>query len=174
MVNKRLVWPIESNKLFTNFQCSFRRRRSTMDHVVRLETSIREAIIQKQHLISIFFDLEKAYEITWRYGILNDLHKIGLKGILPNFIKAFLSDRKFCVRIGSILSNIQNQEEGVPQGSILSVTLYDVKINSVTNCLNPGVDKYLFVDDFCITSTSRYICTAERQPQQGINKINKW
>ena len=145
-----------------------------MDHVVRLETSIREVIIQKQHLVVIFFDLEKAYETTWKYGITNGLHNMGLKGRLPNFIKAFLSDRKFRVCIGSTLSNIQNQEEGVTQGNILSVILFSIKINCITNCLNPGVDKYLFVDDFCITPTSKYIHTAERQLQQGINKINKW
>ena len=71
---------------------------------------------------------------------MNDLHNMGLKGILPNFINAFLLDRKFQVCIGSTLSNIQNQKEGVPQGSILSVTLLNIKINSITNCLNPEVD----------------------------------
>ena len=99
MVNKRLVLFIKSNNLFTNFQCIFRSRRSTMDHVVRLETSLQEAIIQKQHLVAIFFDLEKAYETTWRYGIMNDLYNMGLKGRLPNFIKAFPLYRKFRVRI---------------------------------------------------------------------------
>ena len=63
-VNKRLVWYLESNKLITNSQCGFRKRRSTMDHVVKLETSIREANIQKQHLTAVFFDLEKFYETT--------------------------------------------------------------------------------------------------------------
>ena len=174
MVNRRLVWFIESNNLFTNFQCGFRSQRSTMDHVVRLETSIREAIIQKQRLLAIFFDLEKAYETTWRYGIMNDLLNMGLKGRLPNFTKSFISDRKFRVRLGTTLSDIQNQEESIPQGSILSVTLFHIKINSITNCLNPGIDEYLFVDDFCITSSSKYIRTAERQLQRVINKINKW
>ena len=145
-----------------------------MDHVVRLETAIQEAIIQKQHLIAILFDLEKAYETNWRRGLINDRHNMELKGRLPIFIKAFLSDRKFRIRIGSTLSNIQNQEEGVPRGSMLSVTLFNIKIKSITNCLNLCVDKYLFVDDFCITSTSKYIRSAERQLQQGINKINKW
>ena len=136
--------------------------------------SQNHTIIQKQHLLAIFFDLEKKYETTWSYGIINDRLKMGLKGRLPNFMKSFLSDRKFQVRIGTTLSDIQNQEEGVPQGSILSVTLFNLKIHSVTNCLNPGIDKYLFIDHFCITSSSRYIRTAERQLQQGINKINKW
>ena len=98
---------------------------------------------------------------------MNDQHNMRL----PNFIKAFLSDRKFRVRIGSILSGIQNQEE-YTQGSILSVTLFNIKINSITNCLNPGVNKYLFVDDFCITSSPKYIRIAERQLQQGISIIN--
>ena len=75
--------------------------------------------MQKQHLVAIFFDLEKAYETTWGYGIMNDLHNMRLKGRLPNFIKAFLSDRKFRVRISSTLSNIQNQEKGVPRGVYL-------------------------------------------------------
>ena len=101
MVNKRLVWFIESNNLYTNSQCGFRSQRSTMDHAVRLETSIR------QHLIAVFFDLEKAYETTWRYGIMKDLHNMGLRGRLPNFIKGFLTDRKFQVRIGTTLSDIQ-------------------------------------------------------------------
>ena len=105
---------------------------------------------------------------------MNDLLNMGLKGRLLNFIKSFLSDRKFRVHIGTTLSDIQNQEEGVSQGSILSVTVFNIKINSITNCLNPGIDKYLFVDDFCITSSSKYIHTVERQLQQGINKINKW
>ena len=169
MVNKRLVWFIESNNLFTNFQCGFMSWRSTMDHVVILETSIREVIIQK-HLVAIFFDLEKAYETTWRYGIMNDLHNVGLKGRLPNIIKAFLSDRKFRVCIGS---NIQNQEEGVPLGSILSVTLCNVKINSIANCLNPRIDKYLFIDDFCITYIqiymySRMLTATEHQQNKQI------
>ena len=64
MVNKRPVWVIESINLFTNYQCGFRSRRSTMDHIVGLETSIREAIIQK-HLLAVFFDLEKAYLEVW-------------------------------------------------------------------------------------------------------------
>ena len=85
-----------------------------MDPVVRLETSIREANIQKQHLVAVFFDLEKAYKTAWRYGIMKDLHNIGLKGRLPNFIKVFLSDRKFQVCMRSTLSDIQNQEEAVP------------------------------------------------------------
>jgi len=41
---------------------------------------VGEAFIQKQHVTAISFDLEKAYDTTWKFGILEDLHDAGLRG----------------------------------------------------------------------------------------------
>ena len=65
-------------------------------------------------LYLIFFDLEKAYDTTWKYGILHDLHDAGLRGQLPGFISNFLANRSFRVRIGTSLSDEYKQEMGVP------------------------------------------------------------
>ena len=148
MINSRLTWYLETNGLITNMQTGFWKRRGTIDHLIRLETFIREAFIRKQHLTAVFFDLEKAYDTTWKYGILRDLYNLGLRGRLPMFIKNFLFERTFRVRVGSTLSNSQHQEEGVPQGSILSVTLFSIKINNIVKCLTPSIDCALYVDDF--------------------------
>ena len=95
MVNERLVWHLEKNGLLAKQQCGYRSNRSTVDHLVRLETFIRAAFIQNQHLVAVFSDLQKAYDATWLYGILNDLHSMGLRGNLPIFIDNVLSDRTF-------------------------------------------------------------------------------
>ena len=123
MVNDRLVWFLESNGLLANIQCGFRQGRSTLDHLVRFESFIRNAFSKNEHVVSIFFDLEKAYDTTWKYGILKDLFDMGLKGNLPNFISNFLSDRHFNVRVNSTFSDEYDQEMGVPLGSILLVTI---------------------------------------------------
>ena len=157
MINRRLVWYLESHNLLTNVQCGFRSRRSTVDHLVRFETFWREAFIHNQH-----FDLEKAYDTTWKYGIMRDLH--GLRGHLPIFIAPFLKDRSFKVRVGSTFSDSHLQEMGVPQGSILSVTLFSVNINSITQCLKPGVDCSLYVDDFQICYRSSEYLPEKRSP----------
>ena len=47
MINDRLTWFLESNDIISNFQSGFRHQRSTNDHLVRLETFIREAFIKK-------------------------------------------------------------------------------------------------------------------------------
>ena len=86
MINSRLTWYLETNGLITNMQTGFRKR-GTIDHLIRLETFIREAFIRKQHLTAVFFDLEKAYDTKWNYGILRDLYNLGLRGRLPMFIK---------------------------------------------------------------------------------------
>ncbi|GBM47140.1 putative RNA-directed DNA polymerase from transposon X-element [Araneus ventricosus] len=87
MVSARLMHVLERSKWFVPSQSGFRRRRNTIDNLLKLETAIREAFVRKKHLVSIFFDIEKAYDRTWRYGILKDLSDIGLKGNLPLFIK---------------------------------------------------------------------------------------
>ena len=131
MINDRLVWFLENNNILTDIQCGFRKQKSTIDHLVRLESFIRDAFLNKQEVVSIFFDLEKAYDTTWKYGILKDLHEAGLRGRMPAFISKFLENRNFRVRLGSTLSDPFEQEMGVPQGSILSVTLFSLKINSL-------------------------------------------
>ena len=69
MINKRLTWFLESNNHISRFQSGFRSDRSTTDNLVRLETFISD-----EHVVAVFFDLEKAYDTTWRYGILKDIH----------------------------------------------------------------------------------------------------
>ena len=121
MVNDHLVWFLEKNKLIAAVQSGFSKQRGTLDHSVLFETFIREAFIRKEHVVSVFFDLESAYDTTWKYGIMNDLHDFGIRGRLAYFISVFLNERQFRVRFGDTLSYPLEQEMGVPLGIILSV-----------------------------------------------------
>jgi len=95
MINSHLVWYLERNKLISPMHCGFRKQRSTTDHLVRLEYFVREAFAQRQHAVGVFFDLEKAYENTWKFGMMRDLHNAGLHGRLPLFIEIFLKIDNF-------------------------------------------------------------------------------
>ena len=104
---------------------------------------------------------------------MKDLHSIGLRGRLPNFISNFLSDRSFNVRIGSTLSDTFEQEQGVPQGSILSPTLFNIKINNIVKCVN-DTDSSLYVDDFGIFYKSKNMENIEFRLQRCLNKVETW
>jgi hypothetical protein len=50
----------------------------------------------------------------------------------------------FIIFFGSTFSEDQQQEQGVPQGSKLSVTLFGLKINNIASALIPGIDCSLY------------------------------
>ena len=174
MVNERLIHHLEKKKILTKFQCGFRNDKSTTDQLVRFETYIRDAFIDQQHVVAVFFDLHKAYDTTWKYGILRDLYDMGFRGNLPNFIQNFLSDRIFSVVFGSLTSDSYSQEEGVPQGAILSTTLFNIKLNGIAKEICPGVECSLYVDDFVIYFRARTSTCLTRKLQLCINSILEW
>lgn len=174
IVNTRLVWFLEKGGHLTPFQYGFRRSRSTTDALVQLESIICRAFAKKQHVVSVFFDLEKAYDTTWRHGIIRTLHAIGMRGNLPLFIRSFLQNRTFKVRVGTALSRLFTQEEGVPQGSVLSVTLFGLAINDIANNLPQDIHCTLYVDDFSISYASPRLDVAERHIQLALGRVTRW
>ncbi|GFY09407.1 probable RNA-directed DNA polymerase from transposon X-element [Trichonephila clavipes] len=174
MVNARFVFQLEKHRCIPLFQSGFRKGRSTLDNIIMLENKVRNAFVRRNHLVSIFFDIEKAYDRTWRYGILRTLFNFGLRGNLPIFIQNFLNVRTFKVRLGDTLSASFLQTEGVPQGSILSVTLFICHISPILNVLSPSIQASFYVDDLQISCEGSDMRMIERQLQIAVNNILKW
>ncbi|GFX90539.1 putative RNA-directed DNA polymerase from transposon BS [Trichonephila clavipes] len=73
IVSARLMFHLESHNLLSPLQSGFRKSRSTTVNLLRLETFIREAFVKKQYNISVFFDIKKAYDMSWRALIRSKL-----------------------------------------------------------------------------------------------------
>ena len=174
MINIRLVWYLEEHGYLHSHQYGFRKNRSTTDTLVYIDSLIKSAFAHRQHLVAIFFDLQKAYDTTWKSHILQKLFHYKLTGHLPIFIQNFLSNRTFQVRIGNSLSNPFPQVEGVPQGCVLSCTLFAIAINDLPSCMPQYVDTSLYVDDFAIFAKSSHLPSAERRCQLAANRAHKW
>jgi len=76
MVTKRLGYTLESRGLITPYQSGFCAGRTTMDPVVCLENEIRKAQFNKESVLAVFFDIEKAYDMLWKEGLLIKLNKM--------------------------------------------------------------------------------------------------
>ena len=58
--------------------------------------------------------------------------------------------------------------------SILSVTLFSLKINSIVSCLLPDIKCSLYVDDLAIYYSSSHMPSIERKLQQSLNRLGRW
>lgn len=63
MGNNSLTWFLEINKITTNFQCDLRKQKNSMDHLVHLETFIRDVFIKREHISTAVINLENVYDV---------------------------------------------------------------------------------------------------------------
>ena len=109
-------------------QFGFRKNRSTTDPLLILSNKIQQGFTQQKQTIGVFFDMKKAYDTTCRAVVMQEYFKMGLRGRMMMFLKEFLTERYLKVKVGQSLSTSFKQEEGVPQGSVLSVTCFSVAL----------------------------------------------
>uniref|UniRef100_A0A8C2HUK7 Uncharacterized protein n=1 Tax=Cyprinus carpio TaxID=7962 RepID=A0A8C2HUK7_CYPCA len=174
MINERLMYYVENNKYLSKYQSGFRRGRNTMDPAVCLEHDIRKAQINRESVVAVFFDIEKAYDMMWREGLLIKLGKLGIKGQMYRWIKEFLLGRAIKVRIGNSYSEKFMIENGTPQGSIVSPLLFSIMINDVFEDLENGLGFSLFADDGAIWKRGRNIAFMVKKVQEAIKVVEEW
>ena len=96
------------------------------------------------------------------------------KGKILNLITNFLKDRTFRVKANNHLSEEFTQENGVPQGSALFVTLFLIATNNIAkSCLLP-VKCNLFADDFNYSCRSYNKNPMQKYLQITTNNLVKW
>ena len=99
MIGTRLTSYVENNHLLAPTQSGFRKNRSTLDQIIRLQSAILKAKMENKKLLCIFLDLEKAFDLMWTNGVLAQLTKFNIKGRLLAWVQDFLKDRKIQVRV---------------------------------------------------------------------------
>src|SRR5678815_3276294 len=101
-------------------------------------------------VLGVFFNLEKSYDTMWRTWILLNFYSLGFRGQLSLFIKCLLSNRSIQVWCSSILSRHFTLDEGVSQGSVLSVIIFDIGFNDIVNYIIAIVNFSIYVDDLAL------------------------
>ena len=174
IINKRLVWFLEEGNCFSDFQSGFRKNRCTLDNLLFLEHHIMKTFCEKKYLVSIFFDIEKAYDTTWRRYIIAELIRMGLKGNLVFFIKNFFSERFFKIGNGNNFSSERKMENGIVQGSIISVTCFLIVINTIFQIIDLPVKKIMFADDLAIFVDGNSFEDIRHKLQLSLYKLEEW
>ena len=169
IMNSRLYWWLESSGLISQGQAGFRSKCRTEDQLFRLTQRIIDGFQKGEHTTAVFIDLQQAYDRVWRKGLLLKMQNKGIKGHMYNWIKSFLSDRLIQTQVNNTLSSKAVLEEGLPQGSSLSCTLFLVFLNDVSDILK--LEHALFADDLVLWHTGNSTLISRRRLQDDLNSL---
>ena len=172
MVNARLYWFLESSNILCHEQAGFRKGSCTEDQLFRLTQRIHDGFQNNKHTVAIFFDLQQAYDRVWRKGLLMKMIDVGIRGKLYNWIKYFLIDRTIQTKLNDAVSSKEVLEEGLPQGSALSCTLFLIYINDLTKHIK--AEKALYADDLTIWQSHENAEMAAQKLNGDLRRLHEY
>ena len=174
MVNKRLQNHLERNNLINPSQSGFRKNRSTEDQVALLAQEVENAFQMKMKTLAVFVDLTKAFDKVWKEGLLLKLLRKDIGGNMYKWIESYLFQRTARVRLDGHRSHLVKIKEGVPQGGVISPTLFIIFIDDIVDKLSRNISRALHADDLAVWTSAESTPTARYLMQQAMDNISKW
>lgn len=144
VILNRLKSHLSTKNILPNEQFGFRAGHSTNHQLLRVCNYVKEALRRKHSTGMVIFDIEKAFDSVWHKGLIHKLFILKFPLYLVKIIQSFLHKRSFYVSVNSHKSNIFRALAGVPQGSVLSPTLYNVYTSDLKITKS---EKAFFADD---------------------------
>lgn len=136
VINSQLLRYLEEHQLISDRQYGFRHGRSAGDLLVYLTHRWGEAIESRGEALAVSLDIAKAFDRVWHRALLAKLPSYGVPEGLCTWIGSFLHGR--CIRavVDGACSETMSINAGVPQGSVLSPTLFILHINDLLQISN--------------------------------------
>lgn len=172
VILRRLLTHLHTNSIIPNFQHGFRSGHSTTTQLNNVVNKIKTGFQQKLSTGMILIDIEKAFDRVWHNGLLHKLVKIRTPHYLIKVIASFLTDRTMSVKVQNSLSSTINIKFGVPQGAVLSPTLYNIYTYDAPTPVECEIAQY--ADDTAFMCTSRFAKVIVRNLTKTFKRYHRY
>jgi hypothetical protein len=173
IILNRLNDHIHTNNIIPDEQFGFRTQHSTEQQLARLTDNITTGLRQKDTTVLAFLDIQKAFDKVWHAGLIYKLkNTYNVPTTITKLIHSYLKNRLFTVRVNNTYSQTRTMEAGVPQGSALAPTLYNLYVADIPKTANAKLA--MFADDTCTYSTNRNPRLAQRIVQNQLDELTNY
>lgn len=172
IILNRLNKFLNDNQLMLPEQFGFRSQHSTTHQLLRVVETLSEGKQKHESVAILLLDVSKAFDKVWHTGLIYKLSCMSVPVPLIQLLSNYLSGRFFMVRVKDQLSSLHPILSGVPQGSILGPTLYNVYVNDIPR--HPFTELALYADDTAIIARAKKARTVQQHLQNHIDSIVLW
>ena len=159
--------------LIEHHQFTYSKFSSTNVALLKVIDSWKRAIDNGLKPVIVFLDVRKAFDVIKHEVLLTKLESYGLKESELRWFKSYLSERLQNVVYKGTNSDPMRLCFGVPQGSVLGPTLFNIHINNISKACHTCTLS-LNADDTEIHSSSKNIDLAVYNVNQDLQNIRHW
>ena len=189
LVLSRLSYAAALRDLIPAEQVGFREGRAVEDSIGRLIQQVQDGWqlpksrskraadgATAQKFVLLAFDFARAYDTVDHKLLKSRLLELGVPVCLVRWTWQFLRDRRAKVEVNGTLSRERIFRAGLPQGSVLSPTLFLLWAAPLAADLRkiPGVTPFLYADDTAALCAGNDIATAKNRAQQAADALVRW
>ena len=171
IMRKRILNHLEKNKIISDHQHGFTKKKSCETNLLESYDFITEMIDKGMAVDEVFLDLAKAFDKVPTQRLMFKLGEYGLNPTVLNWIESFISGRSQIVSINGTHSRRLQVWSGVPQGSVLGPVLFTLFINDVLNDVC-SLGK-IFADDTKLIKVVDDLNDADKL-QNDLNRLFDW
>ena len=172
VIKKEIMKHLTENEMFNKGQHGFVPGRSTQTQLLSHFNDIFDTLAEGKRLDTVYLDFAKAFDKVDHDILLEKIKKHKISGKIGNWIREFLSDRKFRVVVNGCMSDEGEVTSGVPQGTVLAAILFVIMISDIDENVKMCILRS-FADDTRVSK--KVICNEDKQQmQEDLRSIYKW
>ena len=176
VVERLLLRKITPHIPLSPTQHGYRQNHSTTTLLTNLTQKVNDGINSRNpphRTLLITIDISKAFDAIPRTLLINKIYNTTLHNNTKRWLANYLSGRQSFVHYNGVPSITKNFPNGVPQGSVLSPTLFNLYMHDIPT---PPDNIYIssYADDLSIISVHRDANTCSIQAQNYISQLENW